>query len=230
MDSEILEQEVPDAEEMADRTGEDEEMEERVGEGPPGREGIDGGPGDIEDALGDEPVDGGGLETVHERFEGHENAQPHDDETDRLEVAVFPQSPETDDGTNDGGEPDKGEEPPTPEPRLSQGDEGDGGVAAGDVPIDGSMVPSAQHLPGTAVLGQAMIEGGGDIGCQHPQQIERHPDRGPGVCTAHTPDEKGPSDDEGEENARSVAPRIEAVLGRRVVNHAEICWFLGAKV
>ena len=53
---------------------------------------------------------------------------------------------ETHDGAHDGAGPHEDEEAPAPQPLLAQGDERDGGVGAGDVPVDGGVVPLAEHL------------------------------------------------------------------------------------
>ena len=61
--SEILHQDVPDGDDVADGTGEDEEMENRVHEAA-SVERIEQGTSDVADAFGNDPRDGSRADAV----------------------------------------------------------------------------------------------------------------------------------------------------------------------
>lgn len=76
--------------------------------------GIKYGACDITHALGDEPDDSRRRHRVHQRLEGHKDAQTHTHETERLHVRVLLQADETDDGADDGTGPHEYEQRPAP--------------------------------------------------------------------------------------------------------------------
>ena len=61
-------------------------------------------------------------------------------------MAVLLQSEKTHDGARYGTRPHKDEQAPAPIASITHGDEGEWRVAARNVPVDGGMVPLAQHL------------------------------------------------------------------------------------
>ena len=141
--SEILHEDVPDADDVAEGAGEDEEMEDAMGVGSAGTYGIEDGAGDVHHTLSDEPYHGSRAHTVHQRFEGYEHREAHEDVTHGFDVAVFLEVDETHDGAGYGAEPYETEQPPAPQACIAHGNEGDGAVAAGYVPVDGGMVEAA---------------------------------------------------------------------------------------
>ena len=59
------------------------------------------------------------------------------------------------------------------------------------MPVDGGVVPFAQTLLPHAARTQGMIDGGGDVGTEHAEEIQRHSCRGPRVLVADAEYEKG---------------------------------------
>ena len=113
---------------------------------------------------------------------------------------------EGDDGAGNGGGPHEGEECPAPESLVAHGHEGDGRVGAGDVPVDGGMVPAAQPLLPLVLGAEGVIDGGGDIAAEHAEEIEGHAEGCPAVLVARRPDDEQRAYDHGEEDAGGMAP------------------------
>ena len=137
-----MHQDVPDGDDVADAAGEDEEMEDGMHIAP-FVETVEEGTGDVADAFGYNPDEGCCWHTVDQGFEGDEDAETHSDETNGFNVTMVLQFAEGDDGADDGAEPHEAEERPSPIALFAQSNQRDGGVGAGDVPIDGSMIPLA---------------------------------------------------------------------------------------
>ena len=128
---------------MTEAAGKDEEMEDTV-HIPLLMESIEDGTSDIEDTLGDNPDDGGCRYGVYQGLEGYQHTQSHADEAERLDVGMLLQPDETDDSSCNGTSPYKRKETPSPITLCPQRHQCQGGVRAGDMPVDGGMVPSAQ--------------------------------------------------------------------------------------
>ena len=79
---------------MADAAEEDEEMEDGMHEALL-VETVEDGTGDVGNALGDYPRDGGSADTVEKGLEGNKNRQAHAHETKGLEVAMLLEMIET---------------------------------------------------------------------------------------------------------------------------------------
>ena len=86
---------------MADAAEEDEEMKDGMHEAL-FVETIEDGTGDVGNALGDYPRDGGRADTVEKGLEGNKNRQAHAHETKGFEVAVLLEMAKTDSGAGDG--------------------------------------------------------------------------------------------------------------------------------
>ena len=121
----ILHEDVPDGDDVADAAGEDEEMEDGMHVFPFVQT-VEDGAGDIADAFADNPDEGCCWHTVDQGFEGYEYAEAHSDETKGLDVAVVLQFAEGDDGADDGAEPHEAEEGPAPVALFAQGCQRDG--------------------------------------------------------------------------------------------------------
>ena len=121
----ILHEDVPDGDDVADAAGEDEEMEDGMHVFPFVQT-VEDGAGDIADTFADNPDEGGGGYAVDEGFESDEYAEAHSDETECFDVAVVLQLAEGDDGADDGAEPHEAEEGPAPVALFAQGCQRDG--------------------------------------------------------------------------------------------------------
>lgn len=204
----ILQQHIPDGDDVAKAAGEHEEMEDGVHESA-FVETVEDGTGYVADAFGDNPDDGRRAHGVDERAESDEDRQAHSHETGGLHVAVVFEPAEADDGSGDGREPYEREETPAPIALLAQGDERQRRVAAGDVPVDGGVVPAAQaFLPRTPAR-HGMIEGRCGVGAEHAEEIERDPEAGPRIVTAGADDEEDDADDDAHDDARGVGPGVQ---------------------
>lgn len=192
---------------MADGAEEDEEMEDGVHVAAV-VERVEDGSGDVADTLGDNPHHGGGGHAGQQGLERHEHRQPHQAEADGLYVAVVFQSDERGDGACDGRRPDEGEQGPAPGTLAAQGDERDGRVGSCDVPVDGGMVPPSQPCLPARAGRQRMIDGRGNVGTEHAEEVERNADGGPAVGLAHAPDDEHRADDDAQQDARGMAPRV----------------------
>ena len=100
--SEILHEDVPDGDDVADGAKEDEEVEGSVHVAAAAPEAVEDGAGDVADALGHDPVDGDEGGSVHQRLEGDEDGEAHEAEAERLDVGVLLQAAERDDGAGQG--------------------------------------------------------------------------------------------------------------------------------
>ena len=204
--SEILHEDVPDGDDMADAAEEDEEVEGGVHVAAAAAEAVEDGAGDVADAFGHDPVDGDEGGSVHQGLEGDEHGESHEAEAERLDIGVLLQAAERDDGAGQGAEPHEGEEPPAPEALGAEDGERDGRVGAGDVPVDGRVVPTAQPLLPRALCGQGMIDGRGDVAGEHAGQIEADAQRGPAVGGPGGHADEDRADDEGQHCAGGVRP------------------------
>ena len=138
----ILHEDVPDSDDVADAAGEDEEMEDGMHVFPFVQT-VEESACDIADTFADNPDEGCCWHTVDQGFEGYEYAETHSDETKSFHMTVVFQLAEGDDGADDGAQPYEAEERPSPIALFAQSNQRDGGVGAGDVPIDGGMIPFA---------------------------------------------------------------------------------------
>ena len=130
---EILHQDVPDGDDVAQRAGKHEKVEHGVHVAAT-VERIENGAGNVTHTFGDNPYEGGCRYGVDEGFEGHEDAQAHADEAKCLDVGVFFEVDKADDGTYDGTCPYEYEQSPTPvkgELKIENGELGIG-VQQGD--------------------------------------------------------------------------------------------------
>ena len=120
------------------------------------------------------------------------------------------QMDKTDNGANDGAGPHKSEEHPAPIAVVAHGYQGDGRVGAGDMPIDGGVVPFAQVVLPFAFLVETMIDGRGQITACHPNEVEAHTNTGPhAVHIAQTyHDDKCDTHCSGHHGATGVGPCI----------------------
>ena len=84
----IIHKHIPDGDDVADAAEEDEEMEDGMHEAL-FVETVEDGTGDVGNALGDYPRDGGGADTVEKGLEGYKDGQAHAHETKGFEIAVL---------------------------------------------------------------------------------------------------------------------------------------------
>ena len=109
----IFHENVPNGDDVAYRACQHKEVEYRV-HIPFLIKGIEHGASDVCHTLGDDPYDGSRGYRVNERLEGHQHAQSHSYEAERLDIGMFFQSDEADDGAGDGAQPYEREERPAP--------------------------------------------------------------------------------------------------------------------
>ena len=181
--SEIRQENVPDGNDVTDAAGQHKEVENGMHVALT-VERIEYGSRNIAYALGDNPDDGCCRHRVKEGLEGNEYGESHADETEGLYVGVLLQPDEADEGACNGASPHEDEQSPSPVALCAQGDEGEWRVGAGNMPIDGGMVPTAQtFFPCGAVTHQALpagffiqrqgvVDGRGDVGAQHAKEVE----------------------------------------------------------
>ena len=136
---------VPHGHNMAYRAEEDEEMEDSVHVWTPS-EAVEDGTGDVADTFGHYPYDRRSGHTVEQRFEGNEHTQSHQHKTDGLPVAVFLEFSEAGHRAYYRCHPHKSEKQPPPNAFVAHGNECNGGIGTGDVPVDSGMIPFAQVL------------------------------------------------------------------------------------
>ena len=71
------------------------------------------------------------------------------------------------DRSDQGAKPDKDEQTPTPIPLIAQHDERDGRIAAGNMPVDGGVIPPSQPLFPLAPGRKSMVGRRGDVRHEH---------------------------------------------------------------
>ena len=140
---------------MANTAGKDKEVKNGMHEAT--TKTIEYGSRDVADALCYNPVDSYMGCVVKEGLESNKYTQSHQYEARSFKIAVVAQTTETHHCTHDSRRPHKGKESPSPKTFSTQHEERDGRVAACYVPIDCSMVPTAQD-GFRAGVGQGMIE------------------------------------------------------------------------
>lgn len=211
LSSRIVEQHVPDGDDVADASGKYEEMEHGVHESAL-VEAVEEGSGDVAHALGHYPCHGSGAHAVDKRLEGNKHRQPHADETERLGIAVFLQTDKADYRSDYGAEPHEAEEAPPPIALLAQGYERKWRVAAGNMPVDGGVVPASQTLLPAASARHGMINGGGGVGAEHAEQVERDAGTRPGVVAPRTYNKENDAHRDTHYYACCVRPGVELLL------------------
>ena len=90
----ILHQHIPYGDDVADAAEEDEEMEDGMHEALL-VETVEDGTGDVGNALGDYPWDGGSTDTVEKGLEGYKDRQTHAHKTKGFEITVLLETVET---------------------------------------------------------------------------------------------------------------------------------------
>ena len=103
-------------------------------------------PCNVADTLGYEPRYHAELHSIEQGFERHKHNKPHKHIAQCLYAVVFLEIEETCKRTDDGSEPYKDEESPSPIAGVAQGNECYGRITARYVPIDCSMVETAECL------------------------------------------------------------------------------------
>ena len=191
---------------MTDGAGEDEKVEDSVHESAAGR--IENGAGDVADAFGDDPRDGGGGNAVEKGFEGDENAESHQTETDGFEVAMALQSAEGGDGADDGGCPHESEYRPAPHAFMTHRTEHNGRIGTGDEPINRGVVPTAQEFSSGRVKRCAVVECRGNVTRQHSEQVERNAENHPRIAIFDGFPKKHDAHNDGEHDANGVASGV----------------------
>ena len=133
---------IPHGYDVADATCQDEEVENRVHISFLVQT-IEQGTGEIARALCDNPSYSQCRNTVDERLESNQHRQSHQTETDGFQMTMVFQSDKRYDGTRQSTSPNEAEHGPAPIALLTKGNEGDGGIGSGYMPVDGCMVPFA---------------------------------------------------------------------------------------
>lgn len=192
---------------MADGAGEDEEMEDGVHEAALA-ETVKQGTGDVADAFGYYPYHGGRTDAMEKRTESHEHAQSHHHVADCLHVAMALQTHEALHGSGYCRHPDEDEERPAPIAILAQRHKRDGRIRSSYVPIYGGVVPLAQPLLPGRPCRKGVINGRSDVARQHSEEIKDDACRRPTVASPATPYEERRTDNESEDYARAVRPRV----------------------
>ena len=180
---------------MADGAGEDEEVEDGVHVFLLVQR-VEDGSRDVAHALGYNPDEGSGGDAVEQGFEGNEHREAHADEAEGLEVGVLLQADEADDGACQCTCPHEEEQRPAPVTLFTQGGECQRRVAAGDVPVDGSMVPFAKSLFPLGMMAGGVVDGGSGIARQHAEEVEDDACACPAVVALKAPDEEDDADDD----------------------------------
>ena len=154
----ILREQFPDGDDVADGACKDEEVEDGVVV-VDAAQAVEECTGDVKHAFGDNPGDGNHAHTCDERLECHEYGQSHQDETGGFQIAVCLEFRQADNRSDNGAEPHEREQSPSPIALVAQSRQRDRRIGTGDVPIDGGVVPFAQaifpHASGTC----RMIDG-----------------------------------------------------------------------
>lgn len=145
MSSEVAHEDIPHGDEVADAAGEDEEMEDGVHVAT-ATKGVEQRAGDITHTLGDDPDDRRRTHRIDQGLESDEHTHAHAYIYQRLQIAVGLEPMKARDRSHNGAEPYKAEQRPTPITLLAQGDERDGRIGTGDMPVDSRMVPLTQPL------------------------------------------------------------------------------------
>lgn len=203
---------LPNTHDVTNGTGEDKEMEHGMDVGLVVRESVDDCACDIADTFGNEPPHSSRFDAIHQRFESHEAGEAHEDEASRFDVAVLAQTNEADNGASDGGKPHEAEQTPAPPTGIAHGDERDGRVRAGDVPVNGGMVETAPNLARRPRSRNGVIDGRADVTAYHANEIEDDGRAGPTVVGAEAPDEEDSAHDDTQKDAKGMAPRVERIF------------------
>lgn len=202
---------------MAHRTSQDEEVEDAVHVAS-AAQAVEESPRDIAHPFGNNPHDGRRMDIVDERTEGDEHRQSHQHEADGLYMAVLLQTDEADDGAHNGTRPHQAEEQPAPRAVLAKGDERHGRVAAGYMPVDGSMIEAPQTFLG---LGESwrhgMIDGRGDIGRKHAEEIEPHAGMHPAAAAPDAQQHKDDAKHTAQQDACGMGCPVDGFLAFRIV-------------
>lgn len=192
---------------MADGAGEDEEMEDGVHEAALA-ETVKQGTGDVADAFGYYPYHGGRTDAMEKRTESHEHAQSHHHVADCLYVAMALESHKALHGSGYCRHPDEDEEHPAPIAILAQRHKRDRRIRSGYVPIYGGVVPLAQPLLPGRPCRKGVIDSRSDVARQHSEEIKDDACRRPAVPSPTAPYEERRADNESEDYARAVRPRV----------------------
>ena len=203
---------------MTDGTGKDEEVEDGV-HVLALVERVEDSSRDVADTLGHNPDKGGGGDAVEQGLEGHQHTQAHADEAEGLQIGVFLQADEADDGTGQCTRPHEEEQRPAPVALFTQGGERQWRVAAGDVPVDGGMVPTAQALLPLGVVTDGVVDGGGGVARQHAEKIEDNAYACPVVIALEAPHEEDDADDDTQHDAATVGRRVPYLFFFRIAYH-----------
>ena len=169
---------------------------------------VEEGSRDVAHAFGNNPGKGRG-DGVQEGFQGHKARKSHEDEAGGFPIAMLLEFAKTHDGAHNGAQPHEGEQGPTPIAHLTQGNERDGAVGTRNVPIDGGMVPLAQHFLGSPPFGQGVIDGGGDIRREHAKEVEPHAKLRPAVALLIYPIEERRAHNHAEQYARTMRRGVQ---------------------
>ena len=169
---------------------------------------VEHGAGDVADAFGHDPEEVGGGQDGGQGLEGHEHTEAHSHEAGRFEVAVFLEIDEAHHRSYGGAEPYEDEQAPAPEALVAQRDERDGRIAAGDVPVDGGVVPPSQPLLPLAPVRKGVVEGGGHVGHEHAEEIKNHACGGPAVAVGEAHVKEDGSGHDADEDSAGVTPGV----------------------
>lgn len=202
---------------MAHRTGQDKEVEDAVHVAS-AAQAVEESPRDVAHPFGNNPHDGCRMDIVEERTEGDEHRKSHQHEADGLYMAVLLESDEADDGARYGTRPHQAEEQPPPRAVLAKGDERHGRVAAGYMPVDGSMIEAPQTFLGLGESWrQSMIGGRGDIGRKHAEKVEPHAGVHPSAAALDAQQHKDDAKHTAQQNACGMGCPVDGFLTFRIV-------------
>ena len=165
----------PGGNHVADVAKDDEDVEHGVYVGHL-LETVEHGAHDVGHALGHDPQHDGESAGVVEGLEGHEDGEPHEHVAGGLEVALCLHLAKAECSSHDGAEPHEEAYCHAPHgcSAIAHGDERQGGVAACDVPVDGSVVQLAgQRLGLRPRGGDGVVDYRGGIGADYTEQVHR---------------------------------------------------------
>ena len=114
--------------------------------------------------------------------------------------------------SGNGACPDEDKETPSPIALFAHRNQGDRGIRAGNVPVDGGMIPFAQPLLPFAPGRDGVVGGRGDVRHQHAKQVEDDARRGPSVMHGEAPIQEDAADNNTQQNSTCMRPGVPKLL------------------
>ena len=93
------------------------------------------------------------------------------------------------------------------------------------MPVDGGVVPTAEALLPLGVVLDGVVEGGGDVGSEHTEEVENDPYASPVVVGLEAPDEENDADDDTKQNTAAVGECVPDFLFLCIANQLIVYFF-----